>query len=72
MNMEAKLLQFSGAEHADGGDVETPAVTMKKSGRGRRYVRMAAILGRVDGFDQDEAGGKRNEGSEVSLGLLAA
>ena len=44
MNMEAKPSQFSGAGHAEGGSVETPAVTKKKSGRGRRFVRMAALL----------------------------
>jgi hypothetical protein len=29
-------------------------------------------LGRVDGFDQDERARKRDEGSEVLRGLLAA
>jgi membrane fusion protein (multidrug efflux system) len=50
MNMEAKPSQFSGAGHAEGGTVETPAVTKKKSGRGRRFVRMAALLGVVAYF----------------------
>jgi len=30
------------------------------------------ILGRVDGFDQDERAGKRNKGREILGGLLAA
>jgi hypothetical protein len=33
---------------------------------------VAEILGRVDGFDQDEGAGERDEGSEVLRGLLAA
>ena len=31
-----------------------------------------ASLGRVDGFDQDESSGDRDEGAEVLLGFLAA
>ena len=31
-----------------------------------------AKLGSVDGFDQDECGGDGNDGSEISLRLLAA
>jgi len=44
MNMEAKPSQFSGTEHAAAGTVETSPATKKKSGRGRRFVRTAAIL----------------------------
>ncbi len=35
-------------------------------------MRGVAILGRVDGFDQDEGAGERDEGSEVLRRLLAA
>ena len=43
-----------------GGNTEERVMTLKEK------------LGRVDGFDQDERARKRDEGSEVLRGLLAA
>ena len=35
------------------------------------FVRTASLLGRVDGFDQDEAEGERDEGTVIARSLLA-
>jgi predicted phosphodiesterase len=67
------IKHLAGTDHIiHAGDIGAPEVI-----EGLRRIRFKlpiglAILGRVDGFDQDERGRKRDEGGKVLCGLLAA